>query len=134
MSEMNYYQKQEIEAAKRLREMLTRPMPERADMLGCEGEFDPWDLFPSLYGSYSTEFDKLAIEVLCDIRDGLHRRDDLANEMFREVLCTTGFCNYGTSPRVCFPAKEFEAMLPDLIKRWREYANLAWGEPVTELE
>lgn len=126
--------KAQREAAERVRALLALPMPENADMLGTTGEFDPWDLFPCLYGSYSGEFDALAIEVLCDIRDKEFRRDDLAAEMFREMLCTAELCEYGTSPRVCFSTSYFANLLPDLIKRWREYAQLAWGEPVTELE
>lgn len=128
------YMKVEREAASRVRELLARPMPENRDMLGCDGEFDPWSLFPSIYGSYSGDFDKLAIEVLCDVRDGTNRRDDLANEMFREMLCTADLCSYGTGPRVCFPTTDFAAVLPDLISRWRSYAESAWGEAVTETE
>lgn len=123
----------EREASERVAALLALPMPERADMLGLEDEFDPWRLLPSLYGSYSSEFDKLAIEVLCDIRDVEPRRTDLAAEMFREMLCTTNLCTYGTSPRCCFPTTEFRRLLPALIERWRSYAELAWGEPVTEL-
>lgn len=126
--------KAQREAADRVRGLLSLPMPEASDMLGTEGEFDPWDLFPCLYGSYSGEFDKLAIEVLCELRDKTIRRGDLAAEMFREMLCNADLCEYGTSPRVCFATSYFAEVLPALIERWRAYAELAWGEPVTEVK
>ena len=119
------------EAGERLAALLALPMPESGDMLGTEGEFDPWEIVPGLYGSYSSEFDKLAIEVLCDVRDGTHMRTGLDAEIFREMLCTAHLCDYGTSPRACFPTTEFRELLPVLIERWRAYAELAWGEPVT---
>lgn len=101
--------------------------PVEPDGLYNEGEcFDPWHLFPSLYGSYSSAFDDMAIEVLSDIQGGTHNRSDLASEMFREMLCTAGLCDYGTSPRVCFPTPEFAKLLPRLIARWKEYAQIMW--------
>ena len=130
----SHYAKLEREAAQRAQALLARPMSSDANMMGCEGEFDPWDLFPCLYGSYSSEFDRLAIEVLCDIRDGTHKRDDLSAEIFREMLCTANLCDYGTSPRVCFATERFGELLPALIERWRAYSVLAWGEPVTQSE
>lgn len=113
-------------AAKHVAAMLALPaIP--PNKLYSDGEcFDPWDLFPSLYGSYSSDFDDLAIAVLEDIRDRAHRHDDLASEMFREILCTSGLCNYGTSPRVCFPTIEFAPLLPALIDKWKEYASIMW--------
>ena len=100
-----------------------------ADKLCSDGEcFNPWDLFPCLYGSYSSEFDSMAIAVLEDIKNGTYKRDDLASEMFREMLCLADLCDYGTSPRVCFPTTEFEAVLPALIERWRAYAKIQWEQ------
>lgn len=127
---MDMYELEE-RAASHVREILARPMPESGNDLGCEGDFDPWDIFPSIYGSYSSEFDKCAIEVLCDLRDLECRRIDLAAEIIREMLCVADLCEYGTSPRTCFPSHEFAALLPSLIEKWRAYAALAWDEEVT---
>jgi hypothetical protein len=126
---MNYYQEQKRKAVAPVESALALPtIPD--DGLYSDGEcFDPWDLFPCLYGSYSSAFDDMAIAVLADIRDGTYNRADLAAEMFREILCTTGLCDYGTSPRVCFASGPFKAQLPRLIERWQEYAKIRWQKP-----
>jgi hypothetical protein len=122
----NYYQKRERQAVEALDAMLVKPpMPD--DGMCSDGEcFDPWDLFPCVYGSYSSEFDDLALAVLSDINVEACERCDLAAEIFREILCTTGFCDYGTSPRVCFATTAFKERLPRFIERWREYAQIMW--------
>lgn len=125
---MNWITEKENQAADKVREVLDAPLPEFRGEVGMDGTFDPWRIFPSLYGSYSSEFDGLALAVLEDLRDGTHIRDDLANEMLREMLCTANLCDYGTSPRVCFPTEPFKALLPDLIEKWKAYAVLQWGE------
>ena len=116
----------EREAFDVLKALLSLPhMP--ADRIYSDGEcFDPWALFPALYGSYSSAFDNMAIDVLKDIRDRTFDRTDLAAEMFREMLCKAGFCDYGTSPRVCFATQEFKEFLPRLIERWEEYSRIQW--------
>lgn len=38
---MSYHQLEAVSAA-RIREILSRPMSESEDMLGMDGEFDPW--------------------------------------------------------------------------------------------
>lgn len=123
---MNFYEQKEAEANAKLDALLALP-PIPADGMYSDGEcFNPWDLFPALYGTYSSTFDDLALEVLEDIRDRTHLRTDLAAEMFREMLCTSGFCNYGTSPRVCFASPGFADRLPRLIERWDEYSAIHW--------
>jgi hypothetical protein len=124
-----FYLKKDREAAEKVARLIALPLPADRHCLGNEGEFDPWGLFPSLYGSYNREFDDLAIGVLCDIRNGVSdgQRDDLAAEMFREMLCTSGLCDYGSSPRVCFPTEHFREMLPALIEKWRAYSQIVWG-------
>lgn len=125
---MNFYEEREHKAAAALAALLAKP-PIRADGMYSDGEcFDPWDLFPSLYGTYSSDFDDMAVEVLTDIRDSTFKRDDLASDMFREMLCTTGLCDYGTSPRVCFASPRFKEMLPRLIERWQEYSQIHWAK------
>lgn len=123
--------KAQEEAAALVRAILARQMRENGDRLGVVGEFDPWDIFPALYGSYSSEFDKCAIDVLCELEDGERRRRDLGADMLREMLCVADLCDYGTSPRSCFPTSQFKQLLPALIERWRAYALLAWGDDWT---
>lgn len=128
---MDHIIRRENEAAQKVREIIARPLPQDRDMMGCEGEFDPWDMFPALYGSYCSDFDQCALDVLSELNEheyGAKRRDDLAAEMIREMLCVADLCNYGTSPRRCFPNPSFRELLPDLIAKWRSYAVLAWGE------
>lgn len=93
--------------------------------------FDPWEPF-QLYGSYSSEFDDMAIRVLTDISKGEFDNHNLADEMFREMLCYLNFCDYGTSPRTCFPSTEFRELLPQYIAKWKEYYKVQWNEDYTE--
>lgn len=124
----DYITKVENEAAATVAALIALPLPESNDMLGIEGEFNPWDLFPAIYGSYSSDFDKCALDVLCDLRDGAHNRADLAGDIIREMLCVAHLCDYGTSPRVCFPTSQFKKLLPGLIEKWREYAVISWSD------
>jgi hypothetical protein len=123
---MNYYQRLLVDAAQRVKALLELPNPVHEMDHGAEGFFDPWNLFPALYGSYSSEFDDMAIAVLMEIRDRKKERYDLGAEMFREMLCTAGLCEYGTSPRVCFATVEFEPLVPTLVDRWTQYRTSAW--------
>jgi hypothetical protein len=123
---VNFYEQKEAEANAKLDALLALP-PIPADGMYSDGEcFNPWDLFPTLYGTYSSAFDDMALEVLADIRDRTHNRTDLAAEMFREMLCTSGFCDYGSSPRVCFASSGFAERLPRFIERWDEYSGIHW--------
>jgi hypothetical protein len=126
MMDEPWYKRVQREAAERVAAQLALPMPDEG-AVGEEGRFDPWDLFPSLYGSYSSEFDRCAIEVLSEIRDREHRREDLGADMFREMLCTAELCDYGTSPHACFASQQFGELLPALIEKWRDYARIQRG-------
>jgi len=130
MAEERWCQRVDREAGERLTVILAKPMSEDRDMISVD-DFNPWEAFPALFGSYSSDFDDCALQVLEDIRDGKFTRTDLAAEMFREMLCTANLCDYGTSPRVCFPTREFGALLPSLIEKWKAYYNLQWGEEYT---
>lgn len=120
-----YYVKVEREAVEKVTALLAKPISEY-DTPSIE-DFDPWELFP-LYGSYSSDFDELALDVLRELRDGQKKRDDLAAEIFREMLCNLHLCDYGTSPRVCFPTTGFKTLLPQLIEKWEAYSEHAWRE------
>lgn len=96
-----------------------------------EGEvnmFDPQEVFPCFYWTYSSAFDQMAIEVLECIRDrGDWTTQPLSHEMFREVLCRMDFCDYGSSPRGCFWRLEPE-LLDALIAKFKEHLDVFWGE------
>jgi hypothetical protein len=115
------------EAAAKVSEIMARPIQESADFKTAD-DFDPWAIFPALYGSYCSDFDKCAIDVLTGLLDLNPRRKDLAADMLREMLCVADLCDYGTSPRTCFPTSEFRKLLPELIEKWRAYAVIAWGD------
>lgn len=114
-------------AAEEVRRILARPDAER-EMQSVD-DFDPWDIFPAVYGSYSSDFDDCALQVLRELRDDIWpRRDDLGAQMLREMLCVAGLCDYGTSPRGCFPTTDFKPLLPELIERWEGYAKRHWED------
>jgi hypothetical protein len=120
-----HYARVEREAAERLATLLALPTPDQYSM-GGEGIFDPWEPF-LVYGSYSSEFDDCAIDVLTELVDGEKRRHDLGAEMFREMLCKLELCTYGTSPRVCFPTERFKPLLPVYLEKWRAYYAVQWA-------
>jgi hypothetical protein len=117
-----------------LKTILDRPLPPNPEYAGVIDEktnkpmyFDPWEIFP-FYGNYSSAFHDMALRVLENLLAGRFDDEGLAEEMFREVLCNLELCDYGTSPRVCFPTNEFRVLLPSLIKKWREYYQIIWKE------
>jgi hypothetical protein len=115
-----------------LRRQLELPVIGRDDPQhwSVEETFDPWEIFPMFYGSYDSEFDDMAIEVLEAVREGNFRDEPLSHRMFREVLCTSDLCDYGTSPRGCFPNWDtrFAEVLPRLIEKWKQYRSAEWGD------
>lgn len=123
---MNYYDRQEA-AAKSVQSLLSLPLPVTREDCGADGFFDPWNLFPFLYGSYSSDFDAVAIKVLENLRDEAFEDESLPHEMFREMLCTAALCDYGSSPRVCFATSEFKSLLPQLIEAWKTYSKVWWA-------
>lgn len=121
-----YWQRDEMLAVENLSKLLEMPMPSYRDDIGGSEFFDPWLLFPSIYGSYDSKFDKCAIHVLDELLFNYKTRDDLGAEMIREMLCKLDLCSYGTSPRVCFPNEGFKKLLPALIEKWKAYTFLYW--------
>jgi hypothetical protein len=122
-----------------LKALLDKPTAPTSDYIGVYDEegkeleyFDPWEPFTLLYGSYSSEFDDMAIRVLTDIQNGKFDNHSLADEMFREMLCNLDFCTYGTSPRVCFPDGNFKELLPEYIDKWKQYYKVQWNEEYEE--
>lgn len=94
----------------------------------CDETFDPWEPLGCLYGSYSDDFDDMALLVLENLQAREFGGEGLAHQMFREILCKIDLCEYGSSPRVCFPRSEFRDMLPGLIAKWREYCAMQWAD------
>lgn len=130
-----WYEKREREAGEELERLLARPMASTGDVIGAISEttnepeyFDPWDMFPCLYGSYSSVFDDMALEVFENMLNGNRKDETLAHEMFREILCNKNLCDYGTSPRVCFPTSIFKKLLPEYLSKWKEYYQITWGK------
>lgn len=118
------------EAVEILKAQIAKPVG-REDGWTNPDHFDPWEAFPCVYGSYSSEFDDMAIRVLENLmhqRSGRDGGEALAHEMFREMLCVADLCDYGTSPRVCFPTAQFAEILPPLLEKWREHARVVWGD------
>ena len=138
MSKEGYYQKLEREAGEELESLLSKPIAPTSDLIGVIDEitdkskyFDPWDIFP-IYGSYSSAFDCMALGVLENLASSSFEEEELAHEIFREMLCNKNLCDYGTSPRLCFPTPELRELLPKLIRMWKEYYELIWGEKYDE--
>lgn len=125
---MDAFRKLEIEAAEAVNALLALPMPATRYDIGLDEFFDPWRVFPLIYGSYSSDFDECAIATLKDIQAGLRVRQDLASDMIREMLCSLNLCGYGTSPRFPFPSPEFRPLLPTLIVRWEAFSKVQWEE------
>ena len=127
------YQRVKREAVERLVKIMSHPMPKTTDEVGIEGMFDPWDIVDCIYGSYSGDFDLCAIEILTEISKGQTYgiRRDLGARMFREMLCCLNLCEYGMSPRSCFPTPGFKEHLPRLITMWKEWSLVHWNEDVT---
>jgi len=117
----------------RLKSWLERPSPIEIWNTAAPNYFDPWEaLGLPIYG-YASAFDQCAIQVLEGFKKPYQdRRSDLSSDMFREMLCAKDFCDYGTSPRGCFPNLNFAELLPLLIDKWKEHYALNWDEPYVE--
>lgn len=96
-----------------------------------EDVFEPWEaVFPMLYGTYDSAFSDCVLALLENLLINNWNNDDLATNIMRELLCTQGLCDYGSSPRTCFPTPEFKAILPELIWRWRRFDALLWQRAI----
>jgi len=120
-----------LEVEAKLKAALSKPLeasPRPDGAIYGEDEFDPWfDVVTGVYGSYDSDFDACAIEVLIEIRNREKQRHDLGAEMFREMLCFQDLCCYGTSPRYCYWDVE-RSLLDDLITKWLEWYKHTWDQ------
>lgn len=92
--------------------------------------FDPWEWFPSIYGSYSAEYDVCALDVILHMAAGqFENPQTLANQMFREMLCTSDIAEYGVSPRSCWFRHEIKRDEIELwVRKWIHYVKVQWGD------
>lgn len=112
----------------RVEALLVLPIVELNEIAGVGEFFDPWSLFPGVYGIYCEDFDQCAIEILNDLTNQRFERQDLGARMFREMLCTASLCMYGTSPRTCFPTPDFLPLVSRFMGKWKDYAFAQWGD------
>ncbi|NJL70374.1 MAG: hypothetical protein HC888_01590 [Candidatus Competibacteraceae bacterium] len=118
------------EALLRINQKLQLRDKEYGDDYG-EDVFDPWEaVFPMLYGTYDSAFGDCAIALLENLLVNNWDNEDLATDIMRELLCGQDLCEYGSSPRVCFPTSEFRTMLPELIRRWRWHESVFWRQAI----
>lgn len=119
------------QAAMKVATLLARPDAIDIENWKPADFFQPWEIFDGLIvGHYDPAFDACAIQVLMEIESGVKHRHDLGAHMFRELLCGFDLCEYGTSSRTCFATIDFKPLLPALIKKWKHYARIDWGEDV----
>ncbi len=107
---------------------------------------DPWEEMGIGMGGYSAAVDHDVISMLRAIRSGwLNVQEgktpgyfvtDLMEvtglsrthvELYQYIFCSRDWCNYGGSPRGCWPEDpvEFDA----IIERWERHYEKEWGEP-----
>lgn len=133
---MDYARQIDMEAAKRLSNLLALPPPANRDDCGVEGFFDPWDAFDGIVGSYDGMLDIMAIKTLEAIRDrttfelqdGEH---GLFVQFFLHILAGHNYVDYGISPRGAFPVYGATDTLLDMwIEKWKEWYPIYWEEPL----
>jgi hypothetical protein len=112
---------------------ITKPNAEDFD-----GDYwDPWEALGVRCASYNSEIDLNAIAVLRGIADGLYNSDIAERtgltpahvELFQALFCGADWCEYGTSPRGCFPL--YRDDFPRLIEAWENYYRRHWDEEPT---
>jgi hypothetical protein len=104
---MSYYLERQVSAARRVSALLALPIADENDLRDSDDEFDPWRLFPALFGSYSSAFDDLALQVLTSLQDVSIGDETLAHQMFREMLCTADFVIMEPARGLAFPHRNF---------------------------
>lgn len=98
-----------------------------------EDYWDPWEALRIGCCSYHSAIDVAAIRVLEGIHSGkyctdiAHENDldPLLVEMLQGIFCSADWCEYGSSPRGCFPTDRENFHL--LIDGWKTYYKITWG-------
>ena len=104
----------------------------------ADGDYwDPWDALGLPCCSYNSEIDEQAIAVLQGIADKMFNTDIAEKtgmspahvELWQGIFCSRDWCEYGTSPRGCFPnyGSEFED-IGRIIASWKAYYQRHWNE------
>jgi hypothetical protein len=120
---MNHFDQKERDAARKIEELLDKPLGN-----GIE-DFDPWEML-GMYGTYDMAFDVMAIDTLSEIAEARIIVIDrpLSHDMFREILCHKNLCDYGSSPRSCFPTQYFKPLIMPLIEKWYAHTIVVWKD------
>lgn len=121
-----------------------KPSPTPAEIFkpnsyNCELDkevWSPWDALGIHLGGYSAATDTDAINVLQGIQDKLYcdkiaERYNMAPshvELLQYIFCSANWCEYGTSPRGCFPDYSIwgDDGLKPAIEKWKEYYFETW--------
>lgn len=117
---------------------IIRPNAEDGD-----GDYwDPWETLGLSCCNYSSEIDQQAIDVLrmIGLPDFTYCTDIAERtgmtpahvELFQSIFSSAGWCEYGTSPRGCWPIDRDG--FPALIAAWEAYFERQWGEPAIAME
>lgn len=98
-----------------------------------DGEYwDPWEALGLACLSYNSEIDENAIAVLEGVQARQFNSDIAAAtgmtqahvELFQGIFCSADWCEYGTSPRGCWPIDRDG--FPKLIEAWQAYFARHW--------
>ena len=94
--------------------------------------WNPWDALGQSCLSYNSEIDAEAISVLRGIAAGKYCHNIATEtglspshvELFQSIFAGAGWCEYGTSPRGCWPIDR--EGFPALIEAWESYFQRQW--------
>lgn len=97
------------------------------------GGYDPWERLGIGCATYNSTVDEQALAVLKGIRDGLFNTDIAKHtgmsrehvELFQYIFCSADWCEYGTSPRGCFPMDYDE--FGKIVENFEKHIEVEWG-------
>lgn len=101
--------------------------------------WDPWEALGLDCMSYNSEIDTAAINVLKGIASEKRYTTDIASkykidpllvEFLQSIFSGSNWCEYGTSPRGCWPIDRDGFHL--IIEAWEAYYERHWGEALGE--
>lgn len=99
-----------------------------------DAEFDPWTRLGVRCGGYSSDQDDLGIAIFeIIIEDFPAYCTDIAArvgvspahvELWQYILCSAGLCEYGSSPRGCWPVNDDDAK--KFLQDWKAFRDDSW--------